>query len=297
VLHRVCEDRPRPVGECTPAVPPWLVELITSLHARKAGDRIQTAEKVLEVLRCRDVPEDPTHVLRGQAGPAVEPRPSGIAGRVFAVVLGLVFLASLPAFYFLTLDDSPSANGTPQGQQAAGDTSQPAPPEPPKSPEPPGQKPEPTRPKREDSPSPSHPEGGAEEPETPRTPTQAPANPKGILVVIAGTAAGSTFLREEGVTARHQTTSETFTLNEGRNDIPLGDYKLEQGQLPAGLKITPTRFTLTAGYTVIVNINATQPPDSHLPPRVGPPPGKDDFPGPPFPPPPGHPPPPRPRNK
>jgi regulation of enolase protein 1 (concanavalin A-like superfamily) len=64
VMKRVCEDTPTPVQEVNPEIPDWLSDVITKLHAKKPGDRFQTAKEVAELLgqRLADV----------QAGRAIE---------------------------------------------------------------------------------------------------------------------------------------------------------------------------------------------------------------------------------
>jgi serine/threonine protein kinase len=51
VLKRVIEDTPRPIQEVNPEIPPWLVEIIAKLHAKKPEERIQSAREVADILR------------------------------------------------------------------------------------------------------------------------------------------------------------------------------------------------------------------------------------------------------
>jgi Leucine-rich repeat (LRR) protein len=53
VLKRVVEDTPRPIREISPAVPEWLCELISGLHAKNPADRITSAKEVAELLARR----------------------------------------------------------------------------------------------------------------------------------------------------------------------------------------------------------------------------------------------------
>ncbi len=50
VLKRVAEDRPRPIREIIPETPPWLCDIITTLHAKNPAERFQTAREVADVL-------------------------------------------------------------------------------------------------------------------------------------------------------------------------------------------------------------------------------------------------------
>jgi serine/threonine protein kinase/regulation of enolase protein 1 (concanavalin A-like superfamily) len=50
VLKRVCDDTPRPIREIIPEAPPWLCDLIGKLHAKKPGERFQTAQEVADLL-------------------------------------------------------------------------------------------------------------------------------------------------------------------------------------------------------------------------------------------------------
>src|SRR5439155_27313989 len=50
VLKRVCEETPQPIREIVPDVSPWLCDLISKLHAKKADNRFQTAQEVADLL-------------------------------------------------------------------------------------------------------------------------------------------------------------------------------------------------------------------------------------------------------
>ncbi len=50
VMRRLCDDKPRPIGEVNPAVPYVLVEIIDKLMAKRPGDRFQSAMEVCELL-------------------------------------------------------------------------------------------------------------------------------------------------------------------------------------------------------------------------------------------------------
>src|SRR5205823_9727582 len=49
VLHRVCEDVPRPLVEINPEVPGWLADVIATLHAKDPTDRFRSAAEVAEL--------------------------------------------------------------------------------------------------------------------------------------------------------------------------------------------------------------------------------------------------------
>jgi serine/threonine protein kinase/formylglycine-generating enzyme required for sulfatase activity len=50
VLKRVVEETPRPITEVIPETPQWLCDIIARLHAKKPGDRFQSAREVADVL-------------------------------------------------------------------------------------------------------------------------------------------------------------------------------------------------------------------------------------------------------
>jgi serine/threonine protein kinase len=50
VLKRVVEDSPRPIREVNSQIPPWLVDVVAKLHAKKPDDRFGTAKEVAELL-------------------------------------------------------------------------------------------------------------------------------------------------------------------------------------------------------------------------------------------------------
>jgi tRNA A-37 threonylcarbamoyl transferase component Bud32 len=50
VLKRICEDRPRPIHQVNPDIPPWLCDVIGRLHAKKPQDRFQSAQEVADLL-------------------------------------------------------------------------------------------------------------------------------------------------------------------------------------------------------------------------------------------------------
>ncbi len=53
VMRSVCDDAPRPIREINPAVPRWLVEVISKLHVKNRERRYQSAYEVAELLRVR----------------------------------------------------------------------------------------------------------------------------------------------------------------------------------------------------------------------------------------------------
>ena len=50
VLRRVCDGRPRAIGEINPDIPDWLVGIIDKLMAKRPADRFQSAAEVGELL-------------------------------------------------------------------------------------------------------------------------------------------------------------------------------------------------------------------------------------------------------
>jgi hypothetical protein len=50
VLHRVCNDTPRPIREGHPEIPHWLEAIVGKLLAKDPADRFQSAEEVAELL-------------------------------------------------------------------------------------------------------------------------------------------------------------------------------------------------------------------------------------------------------
>ena len=53
VMRSVCDDHPRPIRDLNPAIPRWLVEVITKLHVKNRERRYQSAYEVAELLRVR----------------------------------------------------------------------------------------------------------------------------------------------------------------------------------------------------------------------------------------------------
>ncbi len=49
VLKRVCEDFPQPIQEINTDIPEWLTDIIAHLHAKRPGDRFQSAKEVGEL--------------------------------------------------------------------------------------------------------------------------------------------------------------------------------------------------------------------------------------------------------
>ncbi|MBI3822037.1 MAG: protein kinase, partial [Planctomycetes bacterium] len=50
VMKRVCEDTPKAIRTVNADIPAWLEAIVTKLHAKKPGDRYQTATEVADVL-------------------------------------------------------------------------------------------------------------------------------------------------------------------------------------------------------------------------------------------------------
>jgi dipeptidyl aminopeptidase/acylaminoacyl peptidase len=62
-LKRVCEEKPEPVGQLNPEIPPWLVRIIDKLHAKSPADRYNSAAEVADLLgRCLAHVQQPSSV-------------------------------------------------------------------------------------------------------------------------------------------------------------------------------------------------------------------------------------------
>jgi hypothetical protein len=53
VLHRICNQSPRPLREVNPEVPEWFERIVRRLHAKDPSRRFQTAAEVAELLESR----------------------------------------------------------------------------------------------------------------------------------------------------------------------------------------------------------------------------------------------------
>ena len=81
VLRRVCDEKPRPLGEVNPEVPEWLVAVIERLHAKNPAERYQSAAEVAEVLgrQLAELQRPGTRRPGAPPGPPTPPR--GPVGR------------------------------------------------------------------------------------------------------------------------------------------------------------------------------------------------------------------------
>ncbi len=146
VLKRVVEDTPRPIHEIIPEVPEWLCGLIARLHAKKAGDRIQTAREVADLLgryleelelhgavTDEGPPLPPLGPASGQPGTAacvapprplraIPRRPLGVA--VAACALAALVVAAGVCFWPWQRNDSGDTDGSPPLAAAPFDMSQ-----------------------------------------------------------------------------------------------------------------------------------------------------------------------------
>jgi serine/threonine protein kinase len=50
VLHRICHDRPRPLRELQPDLPPWFDSLVQRLLEKRPDHRLESAEKTADLL-------------------------------------------------------------------------------------------------------------------------------------------------------------------------------------------------------------------------------------------------------
>jgi hypothetical protein len=188
-------------------------------------------------------------------------------------LLGLVFVASLPAFYFLTRpDEKPPREESPAERrvaQAKPQQKEPVAPKPvakPRVAAPPAQPPRPVK----------------------AQPTPSPAAPaRGVVVIRTADQASAEMFRNEGLAARSAATSQVVRLDLTRNYLPVGDYTLEPCPAP-GFRVSPRQFTVSLDRSVYLVINFPPPPRGPSEFGAGPSPG---GPAPPMPPPPGGPPP------
>jgi serine/threonine protein kinase len=277
VLHRVCEDDPRPIHEINKDVPDWLVELIDGLLAKDPDQRIQTAVEIIEIFRSRRTSASSTQVMPPAADPVPTPPPARPA---YAFILGGVFLLSLPAFYLLFQEEEKRQQPIVQTsrKELANDSTKTPPESPPqKTPAAPPKEPVETPPPK------VNPRIPTPEPE-PRKTKPTPVEAKGVVWVLAKDPKCVAFFQEEGLSVRNEKTHAVVRLSVGRNELPQGDYHLDPDVSPPGIKIGPRRFTLTSTTEVLLNLTRVTtgdgPSTTGLEP-MGPPP----F-GPPFPPPP-----------
>jgi hypothetical protein len=290
VLHRVIDNDPPPLPASVPA---WLASVITALHAKEPDQRIPSAREVKEALLSRRGWGAATRALRptaAVAAPAGGGRPSRGHRAVLAVLLGLVFVGSLPAFYFLCRpEDKPAREEQPERPRpvAEGKRQPEAPPKAaaPDRPEALAAKPAPPQRREVAQPAPARP--ATPQPVKrlgPKAPVPTPQ--KGVVVVRTNDPASAEFFRHEGLSARDRRTSEAVSLDQSRVYLPLGEYTLDAPSAP-GFKVSPRQFTVAADRTVYVTLTFLPPPKSPSELGAGPPPGG----APPFPPP--GPPPPR----
>jgi serine/threonine protein kinase len=287
VLHRVTLDQPRPIREINPTVPSWLADLIAALHVKDPSNRIQSAADVAARLSTHGGSTSTTHVVRPpERLTATEPDSSSTASRLpYVVVLGLVFLLSLPAFYFILPREEPTNTGRENERRVSSvnpkaDKEVPSQPPAEKTPQQPApREPEEDRPVVTPQPAPMN--GDKEE----KKPQPIQKKVKGVVLVEANDPRSVSFVQEERLSFRNQQTSEVVTLQAGRNELLAGEYKFEESSLPPGLKIAPRRLTVSATESVFIYVTHIPPEKTPAHPGIGPPP---DFPPPP--PPPGGPP-------
>jgi len=88
VLHRVCDDVHRPIGEINPEIPDALIAIIDRLLAKNPDERFQTAQEVADLLEqhlaCLQYPtKTPPRGPMGVAeGSVVQPGPGALDSRV-----------------------------------------------------------------------------------------------------------------------------------------------------------------------------------------------------------------------
>jgi serine/threonine protein kinase len=297
VCHRVLNEQPTPIEECNSSVPRWLAALIQTLHPKDPAERIQSAAEVREALLARDRWQQTRRVLPGPENPEVDVgRPKSRApGILFALFLALIFLGSFAGFFFLS-----QQGGKPTSPDTgrSGEDSRHARPvvaadQPPKAPATRGGAPAvsppksaPAKPKSVGAPVPpraipTRPVGAS----APGKPNSAPKVVEGVVVIVANDQRSQAFLKDEGLCAREETTSQVVSLRQGRNYIPLGDYRLEQEGAGCAFKVSPKRFTVSNERSVYLQMIHAPPADTMRPTIILPPP-PEGFPPPPPPPPP-----------
>ncbi len=100
VLQRVTSETPRAIRELNPAIPPWLCELISKLHAKAPAERIATAREVSALLAAgadakvepRSEPATPARATH--AAPAIRRRLATWVAAA-ALVLGTLSLTEI----------------------------------------------------------------------------------------------------------------------------------------------------------------------------------------------------------
>ena len=292
VVHRVTKDHPVPVRECNRNVPPWLAELITDLHAKDPNRRPLSADVVREALLAREYCGPTQSILPARAALPAADGPRQLLSRraLFTGIVGLVFLTSLPAFYFLT---SP-AGGVERGLEtpvAEVDRRLEHPEPSPecehvrKTAESASAKPAPVAPRH--AASTALPVTAAKRRESTldlERPQAAPQKAVGNVVLLANDPTCLAFFRTDGLSAQYAKTSGVLALNLGRNSLALGEYEVLPVNPAAGLKVSPRRFSLTADRSVTLTIVRAPVNQTLLPNPGDAPPPLPELP--PFPPPP-----------
>ncbi|MBI3865576.1 MAG: serine/threonine protein kinase [Planctomycetia bacterium] len=77
VVHRICDETPRPIHEVNPDIPPFLGDIINRLLAKEPNDRFQSAAEVAALLEqhlARLQPQPPVVEPASSVPPATEPR-------------------------------------------------------------------------------------------------------------------------------------------------------------------------------------------------------------------------------
>jgi serine/threonine protein kinase len=306
VCHRVLTEHPTPLEEHNSNIPAWLVALIKTLHAKDPAERIQSAAEVRDALLAgergqatrRDLPA-PQRLVVDDRSPA--PRSPGA---MVAVLVVAVFLLSFGGFFLLNQAGTKSGHEQPphsrvaaaevgpasraggEDEASSGKTASPVPLGSRQVP-PIADPPVPTQPKTKDAAPVVSPQTVAIQPEVPSGSSKHRNDPpvvEGVVVVVAGDQASQTFLKDEGLCVRELNGSRVVILKQGRNYIPLGDYRVES-DASSPVKVSPKRFTVSSDRSAYINLSrqpASDPPGR--PPIILPPPPEGFPPSPPPPP-------------
>lgn len=113
VLHRIIEEKPKPIRQINPEIASWLCRLIEKLHAKAPAQRIQTASDTADLLRrCLTHQQDPTAPLPPELRSRHETA-MPMRNRLIAAVTLVVVAFAASAWSLKTHIDGRDANVTP----------------------------------------------------------------------------------------------------------------------------------------------------------------------------------------
>jgi hypothetical protein len=126
VIKRLVDEMPRPIEEIIPETPPWLVDTISRLHAKKPEDRIQTAREVERLLANAQTADalavqHPSGAKHAAAGCTAASPVAGTAPRALGWVATAVAVASLAgaAALYRHANTAPGVASSPLGTPPA----------------------------------------------------------------------------------------------------------------------------------------------------------------------------------